>query len=74
MRHHDNASELVLRAGDVLARLKVSRATLWRWCREGTFPAPIRLGRNTVAWRATDVADWLTSRPSTRAAIQVDRP
>lgn len=39
----------------------VSKATLYRWIRENSFPAPLRLGKHSVAWRWADVAAWLES-------------
>lgn len=42
--------------------LPVSAPTLWRWAREGTFPAPIKLGPQTTAWRVEDVEAWLKAR------------
>jgi prophage regulatory protein len=62
------ASGVVLRARDITTRLRISRPTLWRWVRAGTFPAPIRLGANSIAWRAEDILDWLASRPTVREA------
>lgn len=53
----------IYREKDVLALLGVSKATLWRWRREGVFPHPIQLGPNTVGWRRGDVDEWLASRP-----------
>lgn len=41
-----NQKEL-LTVKEVAAHLRVSRATVWRWCQKGTIPA-IRLGR---CWR-----------------------
>ena len=35
-----------------------STATLWRWVRDGLFPAPIRIGPNSVAWRVSDCQEW----------------
>lgn len=64
MESHDNSTAIVLRARDVVARLRISRPTLWRWCREGSFPLPLRLGKNTIAWREQDVLEWLSSRPT----------
>ena len=29
--------------------------TWWRGIRDGRFPQPVRLGANTVAWRASEV-------------------
>ncbi len=54
----------LLRQREVLALVKVSRPTLWSWRRAGTFPAPIRLGPNTIAWRQSDVEAWLKKRPA----------
>jgi prophage regulatory protein len=34
----------------------------------GTFPRPIKLGPNRVAWLRSDLARWLASRVATRAA------
>ena len=31
--------------------------------RANKFPAPIRLGANTLAWRTCEIDDWLASRP-----------
>lgn len=55
----------VLRAADVSAVLGVNLSTLWRWwAREGSFPAPIKLGRNAVGWDALVVREWLSARES----------
>ena len=42
--------------------LPCSRSSLWRWVKEGRFPAPFKLGNRMTAWRASDVAAWLASR------------
>ncbi len=36
----------------------VSRATIWRWANETTFPAPVKLSAQITRWRWADVADW----------------
>lgn len=41
----------VLTVQEVAAYLRVSRVTVWRWCRDGTIPA-VRLGRN---WRIRQI-------------------
>lgn len=53
----------IYREKDVLALVGVSKATLWRWRRDGAFPNPVQLGPNTVGWHREDVDDWLASRP-----------
>lgn len=40
----------------------LSRVTLWRRVRAGTFPRPIDIG-NRYVWRASDIQAWLDSRP-----------
>lgn len=41
----------------------ISSSTLWRWVREDGFPPPIRLGANRIAWRQSDLAEWIKTRP-----------
>ena len=53
----------VLRFDDLLKlNLFRNRVTLRRWIDAGYFPAPIRLGPNSVGWRARDVQEWLDRR------------
>ena len=40
----------------------LSRSTIYAMMSAGEFPKPIRLGRRAVAWRASDIANWLSSR------------
>ena len=53
----------MLRAPEVMARTGLSRATIWRRVRAGTFPAPIQLGENSIGWPASEITAWLDSRP-----------
>ncbi len=41
--------------------LPVSPATIWRWVKDGTFPAPFKLGSNTTVWSASAVEAWVES-------------
>lgn len=40
----------------------VSAASIWRWVKAGTFPAPVKLSAGTTAWRASDVHAWLQAQ------------
>jgi predicted DNA-binding transcriptional regulator AlpA len=44
-----------------------SRTTCWRAVRERRFPAPVRLSKNTVAWRSDEVFEWLERRNHSEA-------
>lgn len=55
----------ILRTAAVCRETGVSRSTIWRWVKSGDFPAPIQLGPRAVAWPASEIADWMASRPRT---------
>lgn len=46
------------------AIVPISRATLWRWVKLGTFPTPIKLSNRVTAWRVDDVKKWLSDHGS----------
>ena len=53
----------MLRAPEVMARTGLSRVTIWRRVRAGTFPAPTELGVNSVGWPASAITSWLENQP-----------
>lgn len=55
-------SERLLRRPEVEARTGLSRSTIYGWMKRGDFPAPVKLGTHLVAWRESDVTNWLESR------------
>jgi predicted DNA-binding transcriptional regulator AlpA len=40
----------------------VSPATLWRKCKAGQFPKPVKLSERVTAWRVGDVRAWLIAQ------------
>lgn len=51
----------VLREAEVIRLTGLSRTTIWRRVRDGSFPPPIRLGPPSTrakGWRHTDLQDW----------------
>lgn len=48
--------------------LPVSSPTLWRWCKSGKFPRPVKLGPRVTAWRVEDVRSWMDARTAGGAA------
>lgn len=60
-----NNERRLIREADLIPHIvPFSKATLWRMVRAGAFPEPVRLSPNIVAWRATDVDEWIGSRTS----------
>jgi prophage regulatory protein len=51
---------LALRA--VTDRTSLSRMSILRAVARGDFPRPLRLSSQRIAWRESDVADWINSR------------
>ena len=60
-------TDRILRPRDVCRVIGLSRTTLWRWQRAGDFPRPVRLGRNSIGWRASTVQEWIDARSSDSA-------
>jgi prophage regulatory protein len=60
-----------LRLAEVKARTGLSAVTIWRYERDGTFPARRRLGPNVVAWADDEVDSWMESRPAVRTEESV---
>ena len=58
----------ILRIGDVVAILHVTKATLYRWIKEGRFPAGVKYGPNTTGWPRHVVDAWLAAKESTPPA------
>lgn len=47
-----------------------SRSGIYSDIARGLFPAPVKLGRRAVGWRADDLAAWLVSCESARAHLK----
>ena len=47
---------------DLTKETSASRASIYSWIREGSFPKPIRIGRRRVAWASEDVERWIAAR------------
>ena len=57
-----------LRIREVLMVTGLSRATLYVMVKNDLFPAPVRLGARSVAWRASHVQAWMDTRPEATQA------
>lgn len=57
----------LMRIGEVQAVTGLGRNTIYTWMSAGKFPLPIDLGGCRVAWRASDIAGWIASRPRVKS-------
>ena len=53
----------ILRLPEVARLTGMSKGTIHRRYREGTFPRPLKLGVQSIGWRRKDIDDWLESLP-----------
>ena len=53
----------MMRLPEVIACTGLSRTTLWKRMRAGTFPAATSLGENSIGWPEHVITEWLSSRP-----------
>ncbi|MFG0684947.1 helix-turn-helix transcriptional regulator [Pseudomonas sp. WSY_20] len=50
-----------MRIAEVVRVTALSRNTIYKRMREGTFPKQVKLGPNSVAWLQSDISAWMTS-------------
>ncbi|WP_409021180.1 helix-turn-helix transcriptional regulator [Caballeronia sp. LZ032] len=55
--------ESLIRRPAVLEITSLASSTLERLLATGDFPAAVRISPGTVAWRQTEVQQWIKSRP-----------
>lgn len=55
-------ADTLLRRPEVEARTGLARSTIYKWIQDGEFPRPVKLGARIVAWRESDIDDWLSQR------------
>lgn len=60
----------LLRIPEVLARVPLSRASIYAAMKRGAFPRPVRLSLRAVAWREQDIATWLAERAPAQGVQQ----
>ncbi|POR48220.1 AlpA family transcriptional regulator [Paraburkholderia eburnea] len=60
----------ILHLAGVVAVVGVKKNTIYKWLREKRFPAPVRLGENSVGWREADIEAWLAACESTRTEAE----
>ena len=56
-------AETILRIADVTTRTGLGKSTIYRFVTAGTFPHPIQISAGATGWLASEVAEWIRSRP-----------
>lgn len=46
--------------------IKFTRVWLDQLIRRGLFPAPVKVSEHRIAWRASEIEEWIATRPTAR--------
>lgn len=57
MNTNVSPENIFLTVDQVAKRYNVSTDSIWRWKRNGDFPAPMRVGPNCTRWRLSDLIE-----------------
>jgi predicted DNA-binding transcriptional regulator AlpA len=49
-----------IRINQLIQKLPISKASIWRKVKNHTFPAPVKLSVGITAWRTADIETWLS--------------
>lgn len=61
------AGERLLSLPQVLARVPKSYRTIYRWMEQELFPRAYKIGPNSVAWRESEIDQWIAEQTATAA-------
>ena len=61
-------NDRLLRLPEVKAKTGLSRTTIYRRVTERTFPRPVSLGGNAIAWRESAINQWIANLDETGLA------
>lgn len=52
-------ADRLLKLEEVVAMTTLGKTSIYAKVKEGAFPAPVQLGERAVAWRESEVIDWM---------------
>lgn len=59
-----------VRLHQILAVFPVSKSTWWAGCKSGKYPASVKLGQRTTAWKVEDIRNLLEDAANGAAGVQ----
>jgi prophage regulatory protein len=59
-----SAEDRLLALPEVSRATTLSRTTIWRSVKAGTFPKPVQVSARRVAWPASGIQQWVAGRMS----------
>lgn len=62
MEFYMKKNQVLLPKKKVMEMTSFSASSLWRRMQDGSFPKSIKIGPNRVAWKLSDVEEWMQSK------------
>jgi len=62
--------QIYLKDTKIAERYDTHRITIWRWVKEGNFPAPVRLSPGCTRWLLNEIEDWEKDKMISRGKIE----
>lgn len=57
-----NHTDILIPKKKVIEMTSLSATTIWREMNANRFPKSIKIGPNRVAWRSSDINNWIQSK------------
>jgi len=64
---------MILKINEVVKKCHMSRATIYKKAKEGTFPKPIKLSERSSGWIESEINEWIENRIKERQSAEVIR-
>lgn len=56
------ATDRFIRLKELIKIVGYSSTSIWRRSNDGSFPKAVKLGPRAVAWRQSEIEEWMNSR------------
>ena len=61
----DYVGDRFMRMREVVNTVGASKSAIYNWMRAKQFPKPVKIGMQRVAWKASDIRQWMAQRETT---------
>lgn len=68
-----NNKPQLARLKETTLMVKYSRSSIYRGIADGTFPAPVRIGKRAIAFKLSELEKWVESRPRVQLNNKEDK-
>lgn len=61
---------MILKINEVVQKCNLSKATIYKKIKEGSFPKQIKLSARSSGWLESEINDWIVSRVQSRDSVE----